>query len=615
MKTSSAVQAATNLVDLVLAQGQEGQKVAAKHKVAGVWQDVTWGQILERVRKVSEGLVALGLKPGDRVCIFADTRLDWCIADFAIMGTGATSVPIYASNTAHETEYIINNSGARFVVVDNDQGKQPGSGRWSRLKSVADKLATVEKFIAMDLPSNEAEKLLSLADVEARGAEALKANPRGLEERARTIKSDDLSCILYTSGTTGNPKGVMLSHGNWTYQAKALTQVGLMGDTDVVLLFLPLAHSFAKVVEAAWLGQGFNLAFAESVERAVDNAAEVKATILPAVPRVFEKAFNKVAGDGASAPGIKGKLFVWAMRLFEEYAAARTEGREYGSLQWAFAKKLVFSKIEEKLKARFGGRMRLFISGGAPLGRKIAFFFDLCGLKILEGYGLTETSAPTHANRLERIRIGTVGQPFPDTEVKLAAEDKEILVRGPQIMKGYYNMPEETKAVLEPDGWFHTGDIGEIDSEGFLRITDRKKDLIKTSGGKYIAPQELENALKTEALISQVLIHGDRRKFVSALVTVSEENARKWAQENNLSFGSVAELTQKPEVRARMQAAIDALNAVQPSYSTVKKFAVLDHDWSQETGELTPTLKVKRKFVNQKYKKILDDFYDGESFD
>jgi long-chain acyl-CoA synthetase len=365
---------------------------------------------------------------------------------------------------------------------------------------------------------------------------------------------------------------------------------------------------------AAWLGVGTVMAFAESVERAVDNAAEIKATVLPAVPRVFEKAFSKVVADGSSARGLKGRLFQWAMRQFDVYVAAKIAGREITSIQWSLAKRLVFAKIEERLKARFGGRMRLFVSGGAPLSKKIAYFFDACGLLIVEGYGLTETCAGTFVNRPTNVRIGTVGPAIKFIEAKIA-EDGEILVRGPQVMKGYYNLPKETAEVLEPDGWFHTGDIGELDPDGALRITDRKKDLIKTSGGKYIAPQELESALKTEPLISQVVIHGDRRKYVSALITLSEENARKWAEEHRVPAESFAELTRRPEIRARLQAAIDALNASQPSYATVKRFAILDHEWSQETGEITPSLKVKRKFVTSKFLSVLDGLYEGEAFD
>lgn len=610
-----SVKSARNLVELLLLKGESPNLIAAHYKSGGVWKQATWGELLQRIRRLSEALVDLGISPGDRVAIFAPTRLEWSLSHFAIMGAGAIAVPIYASNTAAEVEFILRDAGVRAVVLDGDapEGRQPG--RWTRLQQVRGRVDTVEHVIAFDLPSDPGEGRIALSELEARGAELVESNPRGLEERSAGMGIDDLSVIVYTSGTTGNPKGVMLTHGNWSYQARMVATLNLMTPSDVVLLFLPLAHSFALSVQFAWLAQPFQMAFAESVERLVDNAAEVRATVLPAVPRIFEKAYARVVGEGASAPGVKGVLFRRAMAEFEKYVAAREAGREYHSLQWALAKRLVFARIAEKLNARFGGRMRLFISGSAPLSRKIHYFFDLCGFTILEGYGLTETAAPTHVNRPGRMRIGTVGPALPETEVRLAS-DNEILVRGPQVMRGYFKRDEETRAALDPDGWFHTGDIGEIDSDGFLRITDRKKDLIKTSGGKYIAPQELENALKAaEPLIGCAMVHGDRRKYISLLVTISEESARKWAKEAGISYDSFAALTQRPEIRARVQAAVDAVNAVQPSYATIKRFAILDHEWSQETGELTPTLKVRRKFVNEKYKRVLDRLYDGETFD
>lgn len=603
------------MIDLLLWHGRSSPaKTAALVKRAGTWQEVTWGEVLERTRRLSEGLLRLGIAPGDRVCIFAQTGLEWCLADLAIQAAGAVPVPIYGSDTPDEIAYIVNDSGAKTIIFDHDRPDGKGGGRWTRLRSAGSRMPTVERSIAFELASNVKERLVGFGELEALGEESLKASPGAFEERARQIGPEDLNCILYTSGTTGLPKGVMLTQGNWTSQARAISGAGVLTAGDVVLLFLPLAHSFARVVEAAWVGQGFTLAFAEAIEKAADNAAEVKATVMPAVPRVFEKAYSKVTADGAAQTGVQGKLFAWAMRQFEEYAAARISGRETTSTQWALARRIVFSKIAQKLKDRFGGKMRLFVSGGAPLSRKIGLFFDVCGLVILEGYGLTETSAPTHVNRPGKARLGTVGQPFPDTDVRIAP-DGEILLRGPMIMKGYYKMPEATASVLDEEGFFHTGDIGEVDPDGYLTITDRKKDLIKTSGGKYIAPQELENALKTEPLVSQVAILGDKRRFVSALMTLSEESLAKLAQERNLQGLSYAELTARPEVRERIQAAVDALNSRLPSYATVKKFALLNQDWSQQSGELTPKMSVKRKVVAEKYKSLIDGLYEGEAFE
>ncbi len=612
VSTAKALDEARNLLDLLLVRAREPDRLGAKFKVGASWQSATWGQMLERVRGMAAGLSELGIGRGDRVAIFTPTRYEWVLANLATYGVGAITVPIYASNTPQEIEHILRDSGARAVFVDRDQPEGRSAGRWTRLKAVRGNLPALEHVIGFDLRAPD-DGLISLADLEEKGASRLLQHRGELEEVAASIQPDDLAYIVYTSGTTGTPKGVMLSHHAWTSEAKAAHDAQLLIEGDLILLFLPLAHSFALVVMAAWLGVGTVMAFAESIERAVDNAAELKATVLPAVPRVFEKAFSKVVSDGSSAPGLKGRLFHWAMRQFEDYVAAKVTGRELTSIQWLLAKRLVFAKIEERLKARFGGRMRLFVSGGAPLSNKIAYFFDACGLLICEGYGLTETCAGTFVNRPTNVRIGTVGPAIKFIEAKIA-EDGEILVRGPQIMKGYYNLPKETAEALEPDGWFHTGDIGELEPDGALRITDRKKDLIKTSGGKYVAPQELENALTTEPLISQVLVHGDRRKYVTALITVSEENARKWAQERGVPAESFAELTRRPEIRARVQAAVDTLNASQPSYATVKKFAILDHEWSLEAGEVTPKLNVKRKFVTTKYLKMLDALYEGEAF-
>ncbi|MGI5863021.1 MAG: AMP-dependent synthetase/ligase [Myxococcales bacterium] len=597
------------LADMLIARKATPTKVAAHVKTGGAWRDLRWGEILDRVRALSEGLVDLGIKPGDRVCIHAATSLEWCLADLALMSAGAISVPIYSSNTPQETAYIINDSEARLVFFDHDKPEGGAPGRWTRLRSVREQTPTVEHFVSFELQSNPDERLLSLWDLEARGRTLLASRPDALERRAEAIKPEDLCCILYTSGTAGRPKGVMLTHANWVYESNAVMDSHVLVPGERLLLFLPLAHALARAVEATWLGQEVTVGFAESIEKVVDNAGEIHPTVMPAVPRVFEKAYNKVVSEGRSAEGLQGTAFQWAMEQFVRYAAARAEGRTYRSPQWSIAKRLVFSKIRDRLQTRFGGKVRAFISGGAPLNTKIAYFFELCGMEVLEGYGLTETCAPTHSNIAGHNRIGTVGPPFPGMEVKLA-DDGEILMRGPNVMKGYYKLPQETAEALTEDGWLRTGDIGKLDPDGYLRITDRKKDLIKTSGGKYIAPAELENAIKSEGLVSQVSIQGDKRKYVTAVITLNEENARKWAQEKGLPYRNLPELSKAPEVRNQLQQVINTVNARMPSYATIKRFAVLDHDWSQESGELTPTLKVKRRVIAEKYKPLLDELYE-----
>ena len=407
----------------------------------------------------------------------------------------------------------------------------------------------------------------------------------------------------------------MITNDNLIFASEIVVGTGLLSRDDSHHLFLPFAHSFAQIIKAAWLGSGLTMIFAESVDKLVDNAGETGPTVLSAVPRVYEKAFNSVISSGVAGPGLQGALFRMSMREFELYAREKQEGRSYNSIAFTIARKLVFPKVREKLSKRFGGRIDKFVSGGAPLARKIAYFFDLLGFHMLEGYGLTETIAVTSVNLPGQNKLGTVGRPFPGVEVKIA-EDGEILMRGRNIMRGYLGLPEATADVIDKDGWFKTGDIGEIDKDGYLKITDRKKDLIKTSGGKYIAPQAIEGALKTMSeLISQVVVIGDRRKYVSVLVTVAEDQAKKVASDGGEAAGSYRDAAQSRSVRARVQDAIDRLNSTLPSYETVKRFTILDRDFSLESGELTPTLKVKRKAATQKYKPQIDSMYEGESLD
>jgi long-chain acyl-CoA synthetase len=588
---------ARNIVALFEAQAQKrGTQAAVKHKKAGAWTETSWAEVARRARAVADGLAALGVKPGDRVAVIGETQLEWILADLGILGAGAITVTIYQSNKPSDCGYILEDSGARYIFCDS-------AAQVAKIREVRHQLPALEGIIRADGPATDAFER-SLAEIEKLGVEYRSSNEGAHAQRLSAIGLDDPASFIYTSGTTGNPKGVVLTHGNWVYEAQAVEQLKLIGSDDLILMFLPMAHSFAKVIEAVWFACGATVAFVESLEKVVDNAGEVRPTVMPSVPRIFEKAYNAVISKGFASPGLKGKLFAIAMESFEKYATAREQGRSYNSLGFTIGKKLVFPKLAATLAERFGGRMRLFVSGGAPLSPKIALFFELVGFTILEGYGLTETSAASCVNRPGKNRIGTVGPPVPGTEIKIA-EDGEILIRGGGVMKGYYKAPEATAEVLK-DGWLYTGDIGLLDEAGCLKITDRKKDIIVTAGGKNVAPQNLENDLKTDPLVSQVMVHGDRRKFLSALITLNEENARKWAQENGAGSGP---LQDDPKVRARIQKSVDALNEKQASYATIKKFALLPKDFTQETGELTPTLKVKRKVVTQKYKSVLDAFY------
>ncbi len=583
------------------------QRVAALHKTGGAWKPLTWAELAGLAEEAAWGLIAVGVKSGDKVSLVGSTRVEWTVADLGIAHAGAVSVPIYHSNTAEEIRYIVQNSGATLVFVEDDK-------QLRKLREVRAQLPAVRSCVVLE-GEGDGDWALSFAQLVARGKEQKARVPGELQKRLEQQRRDELSTILYTSGTTGTPKGVMTTNDQLIFAAEVVVGTGLLVRDDSHLLFLPFAHSFAQIIKAAWFGSGLKMIYAESVDRLVDNAGETGPTVLSAVPRVYEKAFNNVVANGMAQKGLSGTLFRMAMREFEMYAKAKEKAQPYSSFAFGLARKLVFPKIKEKLSKRFGGRIQTFVSGGAPLARKIAYFFDLLGFNLLEGYGLTETIAVTSVNLPGQNKLGTVGRPFPGVEVKIA-EDGEILQRGRHIMRGYFGMPEATAEVIDKEGWFHTGDIGDLDADGYLRITDRKKDLIKTSGGKYIAPQAIEGALKTMSeLISQVVVIGDRRKYVSVLVTVAEDQAKKVASEAGEAAASYRDAAASKAVRARVENAIDRLNATLPSYETVKRFTILDRDFSLESGELTPTLKVKRKAATQKFKPQIDSMYDGESLD
>src|SRR3954451_9838094 len=577
--------------------GTDAQRTAARRKISGRWQDMSWSQLASESEEAAWGLIAIGAKRGDMVSILAGTRVEGTVADLGIALAGAVAVPIYQSNTPEECQFILENAGVTLLFAEDQK-------QLAKIQKERGRLPKLRQVVLLD-GEGDGEWVLSLEQLKARGREHKGRVPGDLEQRLQGQRRDELATILYTSGTTGVPKGVMITNDNMLFAAEVTVGTGLLRRDDTHLLFLPFAHSFAQIIKAAWFGSGLNMIFAESVDKMVDKAGETGPTILSAVPRVYEKAYNSVVAGGMANPGLQGALFRMAMREFELYAKAKQKGEPYSSLAFTIARKLVFPKVKEKLSKRFGGRIDRFVSGGAPLARKIAYFFDLLGFHILEGYGLTETIAVTSVNLPGQNKLGTVGRPLPGVEVKIA-EDGEILERGRNIMRGYLGLADATAEVIDKDGYFHTGDIGDLDADGYLRITDRKKDLIKTSGGKYIAPQAIEGALKTSSeLVSQVVVIGDRRKYVSVLLTVVEAEAKKLT-----GAASYAEATKHPAVRQKIQEAVDRLNATLPSYETIKRFTVLERDFSQETGELTPTMKVKRKACTQRFKREIDSMYD-----
>ena len=570
----------------------------------GSWKSLTWKQTGDRVRAIASGLRSLGLQNEQRVTILAGTRVEWVLADLGVMCSAGATTTIYPSNTADECVFILKDSNTVIVFAEDEK-------QVKKLRARRSELPDIKQVITFDTVApagGDDGWFISLAELEDKGKLWDATNPGELEKIARGVKRDQLATLIYTSGTTGQPKGVELVHDCWVFEAEGIQSMNLLVAEDLQFFWLPLSHVFGKVLEAAQLSIGFATAIDGRVDKIVENLGAVKPTFVAAVPRIFEKVYNKIVGDAKRAGGLKWKIFQWAVDVGKRASRERQAGRTPGgflALQYAVADKLVYTK----LKDRFGGRLRYFVSGSAPLNRDISEFFHGFGLLILEGYGLTEASASNFVNRPDRYKFGTVGQAVPGTEVKLAESDGEILLRCRGVMRGYHGLPDATKEAIDADGWFRTGDIGELDADGFLKITDRKKDLIKTSGGKYIAPQLLEGKLKTlSTLISQAVIHGDRRNYVSALVTLDEPDLVKWGGDNGLT-GDYKALTQHEKVRAEIQTAIDALNKGLPSYSTVKKFAILPADFSIESGELTASQKVRRKLVEKNNQKILDDFY------
>ncbi|MBX7098792.1 MAG: long-chain fatty acid--CoA ligase [Myxococcaceae bacterium] len=577
------------------------QATAYSYPEGSGWKQVTWKEFGEQVKAVSLGLRALGLKDEERVAIISGTRYDWVVADMGILCGGGATTTVYPSNTAEETGYILKDSDTVIAIAETQ-------AHLDNLVAQRANLPKLKHVVTFDGKASADGWVMTWADLMAKG----KASTEDWAGICKAVKSDAIATLIYTSGTTGKPKGVVLTQDCWVYEAEAIDELRLLLPDDVQYLWLPLAHSFGKVLEVAQLKIGFHTAVDGRVDKLVENLAQVKPTFVAAVPRIFEKVYNKVVQGAKSGGGAKWAIFKWAIEVGKQVSALKQQRQPVGgllALKNAIATKLVFSKLQQ----RFGGRLRYFVSGSAPLSREMAEFFHACGILILEGYGLTETSAASVVNRPESFKFGTVGPPVPGTQLKIA-EDGEILLKSRGVMRGYHNLPDATAEMLK-DGWLYTGDIGEVDAQGILRITDRKKDLIKTSGGKYVAPQHIEGKLKALCpYISQVLVHGNNRNFCSALVALDPESITAWARENGVA-GNYAQIVKDPKVHAMLKPFFDQLNGSLANYESVKKFAVLPQDLTQEAGDLTPSLKLKRKVVEGKYKDLLDGFYAGNVAD
>jgi long-chain acyl-CoA synthetase len=565
------------------------------------WESVTWAQTDARVRKIAAGLVSLGIKAEQRVAIASSTRFEWVAADLAVMLAGAATTAIYPTTSETDVTYIMGDSQSRIVFAEND-------AQIAKLRANRSVLADVVKVVTFD-GTTDGDWVISLADLEQLGAAELARVPSVLDDRIAAIEPGHLATLIYTSGTTGRPKGVRLSHDNWTYEAASVDSIGILNHDDLQYLWLPLAHVLGKVLLTLPLQIGFPTALDGRVDKIVENLAVVSPTFMGAAPRIFEKAYAKITTTVSAQGGVKAKLFNWAIGVGTRASKVRAEGRSPSGLlaaELALADRLV---LKPKVRALFGGRIRYFISGSAALNSDVARWFDAVGLLILEGYGLTETSAASFVNRPVAYVFGSVGWPLPGTEVRID-RDGEILLKGPGVMSGYHNLPEESAETVEPDGWMHTGDIGELDERGFLRITDRKKDLFKTSNGKHVAPSAMEAIFKGVCpYASQLIVHGEGRSFVTALVTLDPDAMDSWAAENGKAGTSYAELVSSPEVREMVQRYIDDLNAQLNHWETIKKFLILDKDLSIEEGDLTPSMKLKRKVVAGKYRDELDSLY------
>lgn len=567
------------------------------YKKDGSFTPISTAEFEKQVKHFALGLRDLNYEAGDKLIILSENRPEWVMTDMANLCLGGVTVPIYTSLVPEQIKYIIDNSDAKVVVFSDDE-------MWEKIKAIQSELIKVEHYITCQ--ADGPEGTLTFADVQKRGERLAKEQPDLFEELALKVKPDDVASIIYTSGTTGAPKGVMLMHSNFVSNVEAVTTIIEFTEKDTVLSFLPLSHVLERMVTFAYLCKGCSIGYAESIETVAENLLEIRPQIMVSVPRVFEKIYAKVMDNVLASSSLKRKIFFWAARIGKEYGRKKMLDQPVsGSLQFKknLAHKLVFSKIIEKT----GGMVRFFVSGGAPLSKDIAEFFYAMGLIVLEGYGLTETAPVIAVNTLEDIKFGSVGKPIPGVEVKIA-EDGEILTKGPHVMKGYYKMEAETQETIK-DGWFYTGDVGFLDEEGFVTITDRKKDLIVTAGGKNVAPQPIENIIKTNLYVSNAVIIGDKRKFISALVVPNFEKLVEYANANNISYSDYADLVENDKILNFIEAEINRATPGLASYEKVKKVALLDREFEIEKGEITPTLKVKRNIVEQKYRSIIDSLY------
>jgi long-chain acyl-CoA synthetase len=570
---------------------------AQMYRTADGWKSISSQEMLRRVAGLSKALAELGIKQGDRVGLFAPNCPEWHIADFAITGLGAASVPIYFNESPDRFVYIMNDAGARIVIT-------AGESQATKAAEARERMPKVEHLICVAPSANLRGEIL---DYESLIAAAGDADVAEYRRRCALVKNDQLATLIYTSGTTGEPKGVMLTHANLSSNSIESLRSHVVQPGDIGLEFLPLSHVYERTVGYGYLSKGVTIAYVENIETVAQALLEVHPTMAAAVPRLFEKIYGGIIEKGRREHGLKRKIFDWALGVAHDSVPWRAYNKAPSSglkMRWAIADKLVFSKI----RAGLGGRLRTFVSGGAPLSPELAEFFWSVGVPVYQGYGLTETSPVVTSNRPGDQKVGTVGRPIPTVQVRIA-DDGEILVKGTCVMQGYFGRPEATKAVLSPDGWLATGDIGRLDADGYLIITDRKKELIKTAGGKYVAPAPIENSLKTSPYILNAIVVGDQRKFCSVLVVLNAPVAQMEAKKQGREFAAPSQMLNDSWVRDLLSAEIERLTANLAQYEKPKRFAVLEQDFTTANGELTHTLKMRRRVIEERYKDVIAKLY------
>ena len=599
---TSTTATAANVASMFLDRVQtSADKEAFRYLVAGDWVSATWRQTADRVEALAAGLLALGIETEQRVGIASSTRYEWILADLAIMCAGAATTTVYPSTNAGDTAYILADSQCRIVFAED-------TGQLAKLTERRAELPNLTKVVLFD-GTGDSDWVITLADLAESGEKYLLEHPSGVRTRTDAITPEQLATLIYTSGTTGRPKGVRLPHSVWAYEGSAVAGLKILGEDDLQLLWLPMAHAFGKVLVTTQLACGFVTAIDGRVDKIVDNLAVIKPTFMGAAPRIFEKAHARIVTTQQAKGGFRAWLFAAAFSAGLEVNRRRRAGRAASlpmSLLNGLFDRLVFSKVREA----FGGRIRFFISGAAPLNRDIGEWFHAAGLLIMEGYGLTETAAGACINRPDHYKLGTVGLPFDGTSIRINGDRGEIQIRGGAVMDGYHNLPDKTADAFTDDGWLRTGDVGTIDSDGFLTVTGRIKEIFKTSGGKYVAPPAIEAKFMAMCpYASQFIVFGEARNYCVALIALDADLMSVWAAENGLNGATYEELVNAPAVRDMIAGYIGALNAELNRWETVKKWALLDHDLSVEGGELTPSLKVKRSVVAEQNKRILDAFY------